>query len=448
MNTKMIPAAPAKMFGGPRVGEFKIPDVAQELRQVGLGKINPKSGDVSMIRRLASCPFATVPVNEFLKWTASLPVSDENIKSTFGDSIDLIGNGMSVAGVVSVDSSFVVNGILQTDMLCYGVGVFVYSEPFSGVAQGNAIPVEVTTPMVSPDVFTANDLANGCLGTFPEGTSPKPASLELGFPAWEAAWQMAQGYRLDWRFMQRYYLLQEMLSDVCHFGPFAECVGAGTSEIENQQYVKLVNDQYASMGSPYRFQPITHRRLGSVGAGTQQSPNTGVFRPTNDFKYTTVTHGGLRNQERGRVGDPFRRFPRPILLKSGKPIGLKLQAVNAYHQAQMQRYISISEGLGGTAADIPIASNMSTVFTPTGTDIAEEQTLEASPSLVSQSINTDDVLFKYGSWKIAILLKGTELWGEWTKFIEENAGSGDIYVPGFAQSPADSGTMPATSGPQ
>jgi hypothetical protein len=395
-------------------------------RMIGLGR--PPSGAVGVsgcdksFEDTAKCAFSQVPVIEYVTWTVPLPLTDEQLQQTFGDEIDVLQNPKSVSGVASVDSSFVVNGILQTDMFVVGFGIHVFGEPMSFSQIGNSIPAAsvASSPPVSPDVFTANDLAHGALGPT-SGISP--AQLEWGFADWHAMWHLVNAYQFNWRFMQRHYLIQELAADVSYFGPYAEGVGMGTSDATIQQYVAQVNKNYTTnLGSTAAFEPITHRRLGSVNTGPTgySAGNIGVFHPTRDFDLVPVSWGGLRNQGTTGVQTPFRRLNRPVLLERGIPIGMTLNVQDAYHQAQMLQYMSITQNGTTTPANIQMGANYSGVTAAgTGTTggVGLELTLDTGGNqFAAQQVNTDRVLYKGGTMKLAILIKGFEVWGPWTKY--------------------------------
>src|SRR5271155_3328542 len=123
-------------------------------RMVGLGQ-SPTDNVVSSV---LSCGFTQVPVIEYVTWTVDLPVPDSAISGTFGDEIDVLQNPKAVAGVEAVDSSFVINGILQVDMLVIGFGIHGFAEPQNGTQIGNYVtpsPAE-NAVNVSPDAFTLN----------------------------------------------------------------------------------------------------------------------------------------------------------------------------------------------------------------------------------------------------------------------------------------------------
>src|SRR5208337_1980068 len=131
------------------------------------------------------CSFGNVPVIEEVVWTIPLPLAVEEVTATSGDTVNLLSGSSSVPGVASIDSTFLINGILQTDILTQGVGVHIFCEPMSFSTIGNAFtaPPVLMVPPPSPDVFTINDQVNGALGfnyatQAPVMSPPVPADFE------------------------------------------------------------------------------------------------------------------------------------------------------------------------------------------------------------------------------------------------------------------------------
>lgn len=403
-------------------------------REFGLGKGPSNDGTLGMLK----CPFQSVPVIEHVTWTTTVPLSADSAKSTFGAQVNPLQSPDDVPGILNVDSSFIINGLLQCHMLCYGIGIHIFGEPISFTAEGNSYAYgSASGAIASPDVITQNDLAYNALGNSTVGigtanTAVTPALLEWGFADWMAAWHMANAYEVNWWFNQRYTLLKEMLADVCYFGPYAECDGAGTSSVAAQQFFKQVNDDYtANLASTKVIQPINFRRIGSVNAGgTAGGNNTAVMRPTRDFDLADVTFGGLRNQGAAGCCNPFRKFTSPVFLEKGIPIGLQLQQVDDYHWSQMQRYLAVSEDGASVPASVPFSSVTALAgYSTAGAAgvTAAEQTLDQTPNLVTQQVNTSRELYKGGAFKVAFLLKGFEINDRaWLKHIDDAVKQGAV----------------------
>jgi hypothetical protein len=381
---------------------------------------------------VTSCGFTQVPVIEYVTWTVTLPVKDDDLVKTFGTTIDVLQSPKQApAGVEESDSSFVQNGTLQTDMLAFGVGIHGFGEPLQFSIIGNAMtPLPAPgSPIFSPDVFTTNDVTANAMQNV-EGTSTiLPAELEWGGADWNALWHMMNGYKFVWTMQQRYNVIQELAADVAYFGPYAEAEAASDSEVIAQQYVRQVNDKYRELNAGGIFVPVSGRRVGSVSIAGPA--NLGVFHPTRDFDLVGATWGGIRNQQ-GGCCKPFRQFAKPVLLDRGIPIGMSLQQQDEYHATQMRRYMSLTESLGGNLAIVGIDAQVHGL-TQTGTNVFNELTLDVGSNvLAGQQVNTDRVIFKGGTMKMAILIKGVEVWGAWKQYLVGQAGLGKVAAPGLS----------------
>jgi hypothetical protein len=327
-----------------------------------------------------------------------------------------------VPGVASIDSTFLINGILQTDILTMGVGVHVFCEPMNFSTIGNAFEAPATTavPPPSPDVFTVNDLANGALGpAFATGgsadTAPSPAVFDFGGEVWRAGWNFINAYQFQWRASQRELIINELAADVSYFGSFADAEASGTSEVPIIEFVATANAIYRSKGSTTIFLPVNFRRVGSVTTG---GANVGVFHPTRDFDLAPVTWGGLRWQGYGCRGQMYRPIESPCFLERGIPIGMLFVVQDAVHQATMLEALTINnEPLG---QNISPDSNITAGNTITGANVMLEQTLDAVPALVAQQVNVSRQTFKGGVIKLGIKLKGWEMPGGWKAYCESS----------------------------
>jgi hypothetical protein len=386
-------------------------------RMIGLGQTPTDTIASSVL----SCGFTQVPVIEYVTWTVDLPVSDANLEATFGDEIDVLQNPKSVPGVASVDSSFVINGILQVDMLVIGFGIHGFAEPQNGTQIGNYInPAPSAAAVnVSPDAFTQNDVVNGALGTdigtggVAGATTIIPAELEWGVCAQNALWHLMNAYQFQWVMQQRYLLINELAADVAYFGSYAEADGAGSSQEAFQRLVRRANNHYSTLGAPGAFVPVNATRIGSR---TVSGENVGVFHPTRAYDLLDVTYGGLRVQGMTGMIQPFRKLFKPVLLEKGIPIGMLLKAQDEYHQMLMTQYMSQTDSLGGTVSTISVGPTTSGL-TSTSANQFLELTLDATPVVVAQQVNTDRVLLKGGAIQLAILIKGFEIWGPWKQYI-------------------------------
>jgi hypothetical protein len=424
----------AKSIVGRRTAKFG--QDREKVRRVPFG-LGAAPGTPGAAEKCLRCSFGNIPVIEEVVWTIPLPLTAEEALATFGDTVNLLSGSSSVPGVASIDSTFLINGILQTDILAQGVGVHVFCEPMSFSTIGNGFSAPATLGPVappSPDVWTANDLGSGSLGgPYTASNVIIPAAFEWGADVWRAGWNFINAYQFQWKTNQRELVLNELAADVSYFGSFADALASGTSEVPVIEYVATVNANYRAKGSPLIFLPVSFRRVGSANNGGT-TVNVGIFHPTRDFDLAPVTWGGLRWQGYGCRGQMYRPIESPCFLERGIPIGMLFAVQDAVHQAAMTEALTIdNEPLGqNISADVnvPTATQPglaigtpypnSVAFTATPANAMFEQTLDTPPVYVSQSVDIQRALFKGGVLKIGIKIKGWEMPGGWKAFCQSS----------------------------
>lgn len=379
-------------------------------------------------QKCLKCSFGNIPVIEEVVWTVPIPLTAPEALATLGDTVNLLSGSSSVPGVASIDSTFLINGILQTDILAQGIGVHIFCEPMSFSTIGNAFtaPALTVAPPPSPDVATANDFANGAFGT--PGTDSGltgPAVFEFGADVWRAGWNFINAYQFQWKTSQRELVLNELAADVSYFGSFADAEASGTSEVPIIEFVAAVNATYRSKGSATIFLPVSFRRVGSVtSTAAPAGVNVGVFHPTRDFDLAPVTWGGLRWQGYGCRGQMYRPIESPCFLERGIPIGMLFVVQDAVHHALMLQAVTIDNeplGVNISPDDNYTCATLSALTLPGfNNNVMLEQTLDAAPLLVSQSVNNCRQVFKGGILKLAIKIKGWEMPGGWKAYCSQN----------------------------
>jgi len=407
--------------------QHRYGDSQAKVRRVPFG-LGEAPGTVGAAEKCLRCSFGNIPVVEEVVWTIPLPLTASEALATFGETVNLLSGSSSVPGVASIDSTFLINGILQTDILAQGIGVHVFCEPMSFSTIGNAFnapnaPLGSSPP--SPDVFTLFDIAAGALGPDinTDANDPNffPAVFEFGGPVWRAGWNFINAYQFQWKTSQRELVLNELAADVSYFGSFADAMASGTSEVPIIEFVALVNAVYRSKGSGTIFLPVSFRRVGSV---TTDNPvaggtNVGIFHPTRDFDLAPVTWGGLRWQGYGCRGQMYRPVESPCFLERGIPIGMLFNSQDAVHQAQMMEALTIDNEPFGTNVS-PDENVGGATSGGGGTATMLEQTLDAVPVYAPQIVNVDRQIFKGGILKIAIKIKGWEMPGGWKAYCAQN----------------------------
>ena len=399
----------------------KYGDSQEKVRRIPFG-LGAEPGTLGAAEKCLRCSFGNVPVIEEVVWTIPLPLTPVEALSTFGETVNLLSGSSSVPGVASIDSTFLINGILQTDILAQGIGVHVFCEPMSFSTIGNAFEapaIQVPTTPPSPDVFTLNDLANEALGEQSNLAPPTRfvAGMEFGGPTWRAGWNVLNAAQFQWKTSQRELVINELAADVSYFGSFADAEASGTSEVAIIEFVALVNATYRAKNSETIFLPVSFRRVGSVTVG---GDNIGVFHPTRDFDLAPVTWGGLRWQGYGCRGQMYRPIESPCFLERGIPIGMLFVTQDAVHQAQMLEALTIDNQPFGVNV-CPDDNLGGTTTLPTGgaPNVMLEQTLDAVPVNVPQVVNVCRQVFKGGILKIAIKIKGWEMPGGWKAYCQK-----------------------------
>jgi len=386
------------------------------VKRVPFGLGDAPSSDA--LNKTLRCSFGNVPVIEEVVWTIPLPLSEAEAQSTFGDIINVLTSQANVPGVASIDSTFLLNGILQTDLYTQGVGVHVFCEPMQLATIGNAWtspPTAGAVPPPSPDVFTLNDVAGGALG-LAQGTTMVPAAFDWGGEVWRAGWNFINAYQFQWKTSQRELVLNELAADVSYFGSFADAEAAGTSEFPIAELVARTNAVYRSKASGFTFLPVNFRRVGSV---TVAAANVGIFHPTRDFDLAPVTWGGLRWQGYGCKGQMYRMIENPCFLERAIPIGMQFIVQDPVHQAAMLEALTMDNSLLGT--NISPDTNISCANTTTGANVMLEQTLDSPPVNTPQQVTLCRQVFKGGILKIGIKLKGWEFPAPWRLWCQQNA---------------------------
>jgi len=396
-------------------------------------------GTPGVVERCLRCSFGNVQVVESVVWTIPLPLTSAEALQTFGDNVNLFGGSGSQAGVASIDSTMSINGILSTDLFIRGLGVHVFADPltFSTIGNAWAAPALASASPPSPDVYTTNDQDNGALGSLVNASDATtqnfgPAVFQHGGSAWRAAYHFINAYQFQWKTGQRELVLNEPASDISYFSSFAQAEAAGTSDVPVIEFVAAANALYRAKGSGSIFLPVNFRRVGSVGTNvTDTSSNVGLFHPTRDFDLAPATWGGLTWQGNSCRGQMYREID-GCFLERGIPISMIFSVQDAVHHALMLEALTIDNDPLGT--NIKIDENLTcytsaaTLADP-GTDAPEagtngtqmlEQTMDTTPALVQQQVNTCRENFKSGILKIAIKLKGWEMPGAWKKYCLEN----------------------------
>ena len=379
-------------------------------RRMGLGSI------LDLVVKSKDNPWWNMDVVEQVRWTLGGPQSTQSLAENFGASIDLFGAGKSPNGIDYVESTLAQPGQTQTHFVACYVGFHLEPDPMAFTLRGNAWthPTNGVAQIPSPDVFTANDVAQGALGSAVTSGAATflPAIMEHGWWMNRAFWELVRAYNFRWKIGQHINIMDEQLRHTAYMPPNAQEGSASSSEVDPFNLINQMNQRYEELGSALDFLPIDFLRVGSVGSTTV---NNGVFSPSRDFDTVGVTYGGsdLRSMLRGN--SEFRQLCIPYVIEPGVPIGIFLQECDTVQGDLMRALLSISQ-VGGTfgGAIPPVVTptgNITAGFTATGSTVMLERTLDGVN--VPQQVNSQRAIYKSGVGKITLPIKGFEVTADW-----------------------------------
>jgi len=387
---------------------------------------------LDLIKASKENPWWNMDVVEQVRWTLGGPQTNQSITQNFGAVIDLFASGKSPQDIDYVETTMAQPGQTQTFFVACYVGFHLEPDPMTFTLRGNAWthPVASTAKPPSPDVFSANDVANGALGPAFTGTPTQimlPAIMEHGWWMNRAFWELVRAYNFRWKIGQHINIMDEQLRHTAYMPPNAQEGSASSSEVDPFNLINQMNNRYDTLGSALDFLPIDFLRIGSVGSTTV---NNGRFTPSRDFDTVGVTYGGsdLRSMLRGN--SEFRQLCVPYVIEPGVPIGIYLQECDEVQGDIMRALLSISQIGGQFGGAIPPAvtpdTNINGGFTSTGAAVMLERTLDGAD--VPQQIDTQRVIYKSGVGKITLPIKGFEVTKDWYNQLSSDSDIRDIVL--------------------
>jgi hypothetical protein len=392
----------------------------RDYRAMGAAGVQRFIGDVQAGMRM---PTYNLPVIESVRIHYPGPLSDAAVSGSFGASINPLGANANTppVGAVSVESTFAEPGKFQTPVLILAIGFHLEPDPMAFQVKGNAlsgtaagVPPGTSGLMpVSADAYnSATDYANNGPAGLVTNQTLVPAELEWGWWAERAFFHMSRAYNLVWQFGNRTLIARESLRYTAHTPSSGQEGGASSSEVDIWAFVRQTNAYYrsAALGAPVSiFLPIDRTRVGNMTLGGVVGSS--VYRPTRAYETVGVTYGGVGLRSVLRGNSEFRRLSFPLMFKPGVPIGLRADVANSDDQLLMQQWFAASQGFPGI---IP-ASFTADQNINTGNGVVGTTTIGAEPSLdaavAAQGITTQSqrVIFKGGTFKITVAIKGFEL---------------------------------------
>src|SRR4029077_5293665 len=203
-----------------------------------------------------------------------------------------------------------------------------------------------------------------------------------GIPTWKAAYNFMQGYEIAVLKNHQDALIKEPLTQIGTIEPFAEAEAAGLAFASNQDRTLVLHTRLTGLGITQQFLPVFFKRLGAL---TVAGNDVGDFTATRDEDASSAMFGGIGVPTPwARTREPF-LFNSPIFWPAGHPMQISFIVNNPAYQADFQRWLSVTGGVGGQPGqdlDLPL-SNLAGYSGVMPTTVASptmlEQTLDAAP---------------------------------------------------------------------
>jgi len=390
---------------------------------------------IGQVQQAIQAPAYVLPNVETVRWHFNGPLHDNDCNATFGASIDILGSGRNnpPPGCDSVESTMAKPGEFQTWALILAIGIHLEPEPQTFVIKGNSltpVPITGTASPVSPDAFVVTDLASGgTLGlTFNSGQQQNltPALLQWAYWTERAFWHMTRAYNTVWQWGQSTTLVNDSLQYTAYTPGNAMNGSASSSEVDVFNYIRQTNQYYfETLNTNAIFLPIDRTRIGNMTiAGTEAQS---VYRPSRAYETVGATIGGMGLRDQLRGNHEWRKLSSPFLMKPGVPIGLRMDVKNTTDMLFMQQQLSASHLLNGNIpADFTVFTNINMgpgvpQSGPAGLPVGAEPSLDNPVAPEPLQTITDRVIYKGGTWKMTLALKGFELTDDQANLVQTDA---------------------------
>jgi hypothetical protein len=167
-------------------------------------------------------------VIEYVKWSIELPLKQADAVSVFASKIAFCNNAPPTIGT---NSSFVMHGIAQVDLILFGAEITIGCEP---------------------DLFSVSGTSHN-----------EKVQLDWGTPTWRIAENLLRGYEASIVYGQRYNLLKEQASTIATIEPFVRPEG---TEVAVSPIVDRLNIHLDSLGDA-KF--LTHETVAKIASPTK-----------------------------------------------------------------------------------------------------------------------------------------------------------------------------------
>jgi hypothetical protein len=414
-------------------------------KELGMGmppdQLGCSSDDEALVRELCS-PAAKLTIVESADWTIDLPISDTDIATTFGNTVDVwsTSNGKPPGGVAFASNTLATPGLIPSDMVIRGIRIRLLVEPETRVIKGNLVTVGDATPAPIPasfDVFDQNDVTNS-LGNG-TGQTQIPGWIYYGLPTWRAFYAFMNAYELVWSKTHQDLLIKEPLTQIATIQPFAEAEAAGLAFTGDWDTIATYNKRLqALVGAPgypalQQFLPISHERLGSYTAGGQ---NISDVTPTREQDASPSIFGGIGVPQAPMDRHPF-LFATPIYWPAGHTMAIQFSVKDPKYQASFHRWMSLTGGVNGQpGSDLALPFGAPGVFAASGlmpsavaANVATELTEDSPPAAVTQQVPGIRSVNKLGRMRIEVGIVGLRVPQSWKRTVGRAVAAGAIQAP-------------------
>jgi hypothetical protein len=400
------------------------------IRKIGLGRTY--SGQdrytrfIGDMQTALKAPTYLLPNIETVRIHYGGPLSDTAVQGSFGARIDPLNSSANSPppGSQSVETTMAEPGKFQTWTLVLGIGWHLECQPLQMQIKCNSLYPVPTTGIkmpVSPDAFALIDqtVNTGSLG-LTTGQTLTPAQIEWGWWQELAFFNMARAYNLVWQWGQQTTIINDSLRFTAYTPSSGQIGGASSSEVDVNAFIQQTAQYYAAsasaggLGSNSIPIPIDRTRIGNMTLNSIAGQS--VYRPSRAYETVGATYGGMGLRSSLKGNSEWRRLSTPFLLRPGVPIGLRADVTNSNSQLYMQQWLSASQLLNGIVpADYTAYQNINSGVGVTAGATSATGVIGMEPSLdptvAAQGITTitDRIVYKAGSWSIAVALKGFEL---------------------------------------
>lgn len=388
-------------------------------KEIGLGCPPDDFGENADMALADFCsPQAKLVVGEVARWIVDLPVPDAAIPTTFGNRMNVWGttDGNPPPGVAEATNTIATPNLFPSDFIIRGFVVRVLVPPEGRLIRGAWCPVGTSPDLPGiPDAWTQNDWSNGCFGTFGGGspTEPTPGMILSGLACWKAAYPFMNAYELRVGQNHQDSLIKQPLTSIATVEPFTEAEAAGNVYGASIDDINAFNQRMGTiLGNGNQFLGANFKRLGSMQNATPV--NVGDFTVSREEDGEPTMWGGPGIPQNPMVKEPF-LLNTPLFWPAGHSISIEFVVSSSFYQAQMQRWLSVTGGVGGQPGmdlNLPPSFAMSQIAgytgiaptVPTATSMLE-QTLDSSQSQVAQQTLVGRFLGKYGRmvWEVDVI---------------------------------------------